>query len=138
MTHPAHKKKAESSPPGIFKLSSKDLPALRKAADELKQACFHVDLRNAKNVPSFIKALKCDLNFPEWFGDNLDALHDCLTDFSWCPASGYVITLSGYELLRGNPTSFAAFNSVIASAVEAWEARNVPFRVFYVQDDPVK
>ena len=47
-----------------------------------------------------------------------------------------MITLSGYDVLRGNPTSFAAFNSVMASAVEAWEARAIPFRVFYVHDEP--
>ena len=138
MTLPANENPTRNAPAGVFKLSRKDLPALRKAAEQLKQACFHVDLQNAKNVPSFIKALKRDLNFPGWFGGNLDALHDCLTDFSWCPASGYVITLSGCELLCGNPTSFAAFNSVMASVVEAWEARNIPFRVFYVQDDPAK
>ena len=132
MTLPAN----ENAPTGLFKLSRKDVPALEQAAEQLNQAYFHVDLQNAKNVPSFIKALKRDLDFPDWFGGNLDALHDCLTDFSWRPASGYVITLSGYEMLRGNPTSFAAFNSVMASAVEAWEARAIPFRVFYVHDDP--
>ena len=121
---------------GIFKLARKDIPALRLAADELKQAFFSVDLRPARNVPGFIKALSRDLAFPEWFGCNLDALHDCLTDFSWCPAPGYVITLDGSEALRANPTSFAAFNAVIASTVEAWQTRNIPFRIFYIQDDP--
>ena len=138
MTPPQSENQTADAPAGLFKLSRKDLPALKQAAEELKQAYFNVDLKNAKNVPGFIRALKRDLGFPEWFGGNLDALHDCLTDFSWHPASGYVITLSGYEFLRGNPTSFAAFNSVLASAVEAWEARNIPFRVFYVQDDPAK
>ena len=121
---------------GIFRLSRTDLPALRQAADELKQAFFSVDLGSARNVPGFIRALSRDLDFPEWFGGNLDALNDCLTDFSWCPATGYVITLDGSEALRANPTSFAVFNEVLASVVEAWQLRNIPFRVFYLQDDP--
>ena len=128
----AHDKKPENA--GIFRLERKDLPALRQAADELKQAFFSVDLGHAKNVPGFIKALKRDLDFPDWFGGNLDALYDCLTDFSWHPAPGYVITLDGSEALRANPTSFAAFNEVLASAVEAWQTRNIPFRIFYLQD----
>ena len=119
---------------GIFVLSRRDLPALRQAADELKQAFFSVDLGNARNVPGFIKALNRDLDFPDWFGGNLDALHDCLTDFSWRPASGYVITIEGSAALRANPTSFAAFNEVLASVVEAWQARNIPFRVFYLEN----
>ncbi len=133
---PAHEQPAENVSAGIYKLTRKDLPALRSAANELKQAFFSVDLQNAKNVPGFIKALKRDLNFPDWFGGNLDALNDCLTDFSWHPAPGYVITLTGSDSLRGNPTSFAALNEVLSSAVEAWQARNIPFRVFYVLDDP--
>ena len=121
---------------GIFLLARQDLPALRQAADELEQAFFSVDLGSARNVPGFIKALKRDLDFPDWFGGNLDALHDCLTDFSWRPAPGYVITLDGSETLRANPTSFAIFNEVLVSAIEGWQERNIPFRVFYLQDAP--
>ncbi|MEO8409682.1 MAG: barstar family protein [Propionivibrio sp.] len=121
----------------IFRLARRDLPALKLAADELGQAYFSVDLQRARNVPGFIKALQRDLDFPEWFGGNLDATHDCLTDFSWRPAPGYVITLSGSDSLRANPTSFAAFNAVLASAVDAWQARKIPFRVFYVEDEPM-
>ncbi|WP_294270668.1 barstar family protein [Propionivibrio sp.] len=133
---PTNEKQMNNSAAGIFRLARKDLPALRQAADELKQHVFSVDLEHAHNVPGFIKALSRDLDFPEWFGGNLDALHDCLTDFSWHPAPGYIITLGGSETLRANPTSFAAFNQVLASAVQAWQARNIPFRVFYLHDDP--
>lgn len=133
---PTHEKQANNGTVGIFRLARKDLPALRQAANELKQHVFSVDLDRAHNVPGFIKALSRDLDFPIWFGGNLDALHDCLTDLSWHPAPGYVITLTGSETLRANPTSFAAFNQVLASAAEAWQARNVPFRVFYLHDDP--
>lgn len=121
---------------GLVKLAKKDLPALRQAANELKMAIFSVDLNNARNVPGFIKALRRDLAFPDWFGGNLDALHDCLTDFSWHPAPGYVILLEGSETLSSNPTSFGAFNAVLSSVVEEWGKRNIPFWVFYVQDEP--
>ena len=123
---------------GLAKVARKDLPALLKAADELKMAVFNVDLKDARNVPGFIKALRRDLEFPDWFGGNLDALHDCLTDFSWHPAPGYVITLTGSEALSANPTSFAAFNAVLSSVVEEWTTRSTPFWIFYVQDDPSK
>lgn len=67
---------------------------------------FQVNLGDAKNIPSFIKALNRDLDFPDWFGDNLDALHDCLTDFS--PAPGpRLCHHARKQPLRANPTSFA-------------------------------
>ena len=117
---------------GIYALAPKDLPALKKAASELGQAFFEVDLAQARNVPGFIKALRRDLAFPDWFGGNLDALNDCLGDFSWHPAPGYVIVMKHSESLRATPTSFAALSEVLASAVEAWDARAVPFKVFFV------
>jgi len=119
---------------GIFKLARKDLAAMHAAAQELGLACFHVDLSDARNVPGFIRAMKRDIGFPAWFGDNLDALNDCLTDLSWHAAPGYVITLDGLSNLSAGPTSFAAFNQVLASAVDEWKARNTPFWVFYLTD----
>lgn len=121
---------------GIFKLARTDLAAMHAAAQELGLACYNVDLSNARNIPGFIRAMKRDLGFPAWFGDNLDALNDCLTDFSWHAAPGYVITLDGLANLSASPTSFAAFNQVLASAVEEWKARNTPFWIFYLTDDP--
>ena len=132
MTQPERK----TGKAGIFLLARQDLPALRQAADELEQAFFSVDLGSARNVPGFIKALKRDLDFPDWFGGNLDAVHDCLTDFSWRPAPGYVITLDGSETLRANPTSFAIFNEVLVSVIEWWQERSIPFRVFFLHDAP--
>ena len=120
---------------GIFKLARADLEGMLEAADELKLARFHVNLRDARNIPGFIRAMKRDLGYPEWFGNNLDALNDCLTDFSWHPAPGYVILLDGLSSLSATPTSFAAFNQVLASAVEEWKLRDVPFWVFYLTDD---
>ena len=124
----------ENNQAGIFRLDRKDLPALQAAAVALGQAFYKVDLSNARNVPGFIKALKRDLQFPDWFGNNLDALNDCLTDFSWRPAPGYVIVLSGSEALRATPTSLAALNEVLSCAVEEWNTRAVPFRIFYLQE----
>lgn len=122
---------------GIARLSRGDLPALREAVDELGFAWFSVDLSRARNVPGFIKALQRDLRFPDWFGGNLDALNDCLSDFSWCPAPGYVITLDHAEMLATSPTAFATFNEVLANAVDEWQRRQAPFWVFYLTDADV-
>ena len=108
---------ADSSPlTGIFRLDRKDLPALQAAATELGQAFFLVDLSHARNVPGFIKALKRDLHFPDWFGNNLDALNDCLTDFSWHEAPGYVLLIRGADRLHADESAFAALNAVFADA----------------------
>lgn len=40
-----------------------------------------------------IAAIAEALSFPNWFGHNLDALHDSLTDLSWLPAGEYVLVV---------------------------------------------
>lgn len=41
-----------------------------------------LDCTAIKDRASFHEAVAHGLDFPEWYGRNLDALHDCLTDIS--------------------------------------------------------
>ena len=81
MTQPprSHGPKSEPSEEpkaGLFRLDRNNLEPMLAAANELELACFHVDLKDARNIPGFIKAMKRDLALPSWFGNNLDALND--------------------------------------------------------------
>lgn len=127
---------ATSEHTGIYRLDGDDLPALEAAAKALGQAFLTVDLGRARNMPGILKAMKRDLRFPADFGNNLDALNDCLTDFSWHPATGYVIVLAHSDALQANPSSLATLNEVLAFAAEHWENRRIPFRVFYLRERP--
>lgn len=40
-----------------------------------------------------IDAIARALSFPDWFGRNLDALYDSLTDLSWLPAGEYTLVV---------------------------------------------
>lgn len=39
-----------------------------------------LDGKEIRDRKQLHEKLACDLNFPEWYGKNLDALYDCLTD----------------------------------------------------------
>ena len=39
-----------------------------------------IDCTNIPDVKAMHKALADALSFPQWYGNNYDALHDCLTD----------------------------------------------------------
>ncbi len=55
------------------------------------------------------------LSFPEWYGRNLDALHDCLTDIS----EDTEIYISAYSRLEGSMGRTAkTLRRVIAEASE--------------------
>lgn len=41
-----------------------------------------IDCTAIKDRASFHEILAQSMDFPEWYGRNLDALHDCMTDIS--------------------------------------------------------
>ncbi|MEU4768224.1 barstar family protein [Actinosynnema sp. NPDC023794] len=55
----------------------------------------HVVRRGAHTKKDAIGAIAEALSFPDWFGHNLDALHDCLTDLSWLPEGEHVLEWEG-------------------------------------------
>jgi RNAse (barnase) inhibitor barstar len=59
-----------------------------------------------------------DLEFPSWFGGNLDALLDCLGDLTADPScEGLLIVWSGWgEFSEANPSKFAALVGVLDEA----------------------
>ncbi|WP_229795280.1 barstar family protein [Saccharothrix coeruleofusca] len=47
--------------------------------------------RGALGRAEALAAIGEALEFPDWYGHNLDALYDCLTDLSWLPEGEHVL-----------------------------------------------
>jgi hypothetical protein len=61
------------------------------------------------------------LDFPDYFGQNWDALEECLADLEWLPGKGYVLLLTSAELvLPDDEEDYATFLEVMSDAGEAW------------------
>ena len=117
---------------GTYRLThDKRQKTLEKAAAGLGFACFKVNFDEAKETGAILHVLGRDLGFPHWYGINLDALYDCLTDFSWQQAPGYVVFISGADALLANRASFTAINDVFAAAIAQWQRQHIPLWVFY-------
>lgn len=75
------------------------------------------------------------LNFPDYFGQNWDALEECLADLEWLPAKGYVLLFTAAEkILPDEEEDYATFLEVMSDAGEAWGSgmdtkRPKPFHV---------
>ena len=58
---------------------------------------YTVNFSKVKHYIEIHEALKCDLDFPDYYGGNTDALWDCLTDMLGDPCH---IEIIGFEVVR--------------------------------------
>lgn len=78
-----------------------------------------------------IAAIGRAFDFPAWFGANLDALYDSLTDLpDRAPAPGYVVVLEGLTP-SADPDDTEALLDVFRDAAEEFANRGLALRVFY-------
>lgn len=116
---------------GIYHLPPGGQGGLPAAAEAANLQFVHCDLEEAASLEAALAVLGNCLGFPEWYGHNLDALHDCLTDFSWQPETGWAILLSGIDALRAaEPEAYDTLIEVLFAAASYWREQEVPFWVF--------
>ena len=95
----------------------------------------HIDLSACTGKHDLLDRFAAALRFPSWFGHNWDAMHDCLTDLSWLPASAYRVGLSHPALLRQNePETLASALQVLAGAAAFWADEGIAFTVSIIDE----
>jgi RNAse (barnase) inhibitor barstar len=101
-------------------------------ADEIMQAASGSGMRVARirfaEKPVLMKNIAAALDFPDWFGENWDALEDCLSDLSWRKATGYLLLLEGAK--AGD--DFGVLVDVLGSVAESWASRGTPFFAVFI------
>jgi hypothetical protein len=89
-----------------------------------------LDGAGVRTKPDFYEAVAEVLSFPEWFGHNLDALYDCLTDLSWLPPGEHVLVWTRPDVLAdADPAGYRAVQGVLSDAVSDFTD---PERGFFV------
>jgi RNAse (barnase) inhibitor barstar len=105
-----------------------------------------VDSADALTLDDFFVAVSSVLEFPDYFGNNWEALKDCLTDLDWLSGNSYFLIFENSERLFANqPVERAAFLrimnlvaeewSIPVTSGEWWDRPSIPFHV--VLDDGV-
>ncbi len=106
-----------------------DLEAAAMAAGE---HFVRVDLAACRNKQQVLDAIARAFEFPEWFGANLDALYDSLTDLMPAEDHGYVVLLEHLPATHDFDTETRdALLDTFRDAAEFHAETRVPFRVFY-------
>jgi RNAse (barnase) inhibitor barstar len=124
----AEKLLADASRAGVYRRPQGGVAELRAAAKKLGFVQFRVRLDAVHDKQGFLAAVSQALTFPAWFGHNWDALEDCLTDLSWQPAPGYLVTLSHADEFRAaEEQGFATALRIFEAAADHWREDGVPF-----------
>jgi RNAse (barnase) inhibitor barstar len=118
--------------PGVYWYRGRaSAAAVASQAERRGWRCFHLDGREIATKRDFLQACALGLQLPDYFGNNWDALVDCLRDLAWAPAkSGYLVLYDTAErFATTNPADLAVALDILRSAVESWRTTPTPLSV---------
>ena len=109
---------------GLFHFLPVDRPEIEKIARRHGSRLLPVDLSHAGSRELVLHTLGQALAFPDWYGANFDALHDCLSDDEWRSPHGSIVLLNGLATLhQAAPETYTTLLEVLSSAAQATDAR---------------
>lgn len=112
--------------------SALDIDELRRWADAAGHRFVVADFSACVDRKAVLKELGRAFAFPDWYGANLDALYDCLTDLAEPGASGFIIVLDHLpRTARFDNDQRARLLEVFRDALEPFSEVGVPLRVYY-------
>ena len=113
----------DASRSGVYRVARSDevVEAARATGLRLEVVAFGTK-------PALLKNIASALAFPDWFGQNWDALEDCLTDLSWSSAAGHVLLFDGARAGE----DFDILVDVLTSSAEYWAGRGKPFFAVFI------
>ena len=118
---------------GVFSLPAHDIAALVEVAAAHNFAVFRISLGGCTESSEVLARLGEQLHFPDWLGHNWDALANCLSDFSWREAEGYVLVFEQLGDFRAaGDDDFDTLIEILSDASASWSVMGIPFWAFLV------
>ena len=116
---------------GVYWLpTAPEARSVKQAAKALDYDFFHIEGRNIARKEQLMNAAATAMSFPDHFGNNWDALEECLTDLEWVDADGYMIYYDHIDgLLTTHPDQFETLVEILRDAVGSWKEDGEPMVV---------
>jgi hypothetical protein len=110
------------------------LASLENLRAKSQVALYSIDGASILNDQDMLAALASELQFPDYFGMNLDALNDCMRDMDGQDAPGYVLVVwNSIALWRDAPRTAANLVHAWQWAVEhTWLPKGKPLHLVFV------
>lgn len=104
---------------------------LKAAATQANLGFATIDLSKARDKATLFAEIDRQLQLPEHFGHNWDALADVLEDRDWLGKRGRAVVLTHAASWRkDHPTEWTTLEETLGEAAEFWNERHIPFWVF--------
>ncbi len=83
-----------------------------------------IDGNATQHIADFYTTIAKDLHFPDYFGKNLDALNDCLSDLSWLEHNQVHIVLKHYDKFLSAEPKDVRWNvlHILNEAAKNWKS----------------
>jgi RNAse (barnase) inhibitor barstar len=107
-----------------------------------------LDGERSKTIEAFLYEIGEVFNFPDYYGENMNAFYECINDLSWIDKPNYALVIKNYSqfLINEADGTSKEFLLILDNISKEWE--NVPnyigedefrskanFKVFIVEDD---
>ncbi|MFC4762709.1 barstar family protein [Dyella koreensis] len=116
---------------GVFFVVEEDLDPLAALADK-SMFVGRTSLKDCHDKEELLRRLAASWQLPATFGQNWDALADCVRDFAWLKAQGYLLLFDHANDLRSaNEEDFDTLLDILDEAAEGWLDDDVPFFAFF-------
>ncbi len=116
----------------VRRIGSYEIDELRQWAAQAGHRFVLVECSDCVDKRSVLKAIGRAFDFPEWFGANLDALYDCLTDLADRGERGWLVVLERLpHEQRFTDEQQALLLDVFRDAADVFAERGIALRVFY-------
>lgn len=118
---------------GLYKLETAvNLTTLAALSQEHHARLFHIDGATITNKAAFLQAIADAMLFPRYFGQNWDALEDCLTDLDWLNGDRFILLYEQPETFaQGDSTEWLVALDILRSTVDYWRTKNRSLSVLF-------
>jgi RNAse (barnase) inhibitor barstar len=122
---------------GAYRLPPELVDDLVESGTALGLSCHRIDLRDCRDPATLFERIAQALDFPPWFGQNWDALSDCLADLGWLgEAAGFVLVFDqAQDLRREAQDSYDTLVEILDEAADGWREVDLPFWSFLCEHE---
>lgn len=119
---------ADAANGGAYVIDVDDRTAMAEIGCAMGLRVIAIDLAGCTTKHEVLGRFADALAFPAWFGDNWDALADCLVDLSWLPPGGYMLLIDHAARWReASPEEFTTLTGIVDESAARWAADGIAF-----------